>query len=62
MGFSQAVKAEALAACGRHCCICHKFCGTKIECHHIVHEAEGGPDTSENCMPVCFDCHADMRS
>ncbi len=49
MGFSPAVKAAALAACGRHCCICHKFCGTKIECHHIVHEAEGGVDAFENC-------------
>lgn len=62
MGFSPAVKAAALAAAGRHCCICHKFCGTKIECHHIVHESEGGPDTYDNCIPVCFDCHADMRS
>jgi hypothetical protein len=33
-----------------------------MECHHIVQEAEGGPDTSENCIPVCFDCHADMCS
>jgi hypothetical protein len=62
VSFSPAVKAAALAACGRHCCICHKFCGTKIECHHILHEAEARPDTFENCIPVCFDCHADMRS
>lgn len=33
-----------------------------MESHHIVHEAEGGPDTFENCIPVCFDCHADMKS
>lgn len=62
MSFSPTIKAEALAVCGRHCCICHKFCGIKIECHHIAHESEGGPDTFENCIPVCFDCHADMRS
>lgn len=62
MSFPPAVKAAALAVCGRHCCICHKFCGTKIECHHIVREAEGGADTFENCIPVCFDCHSDMRS
>jgi hypothetical protein len=62
MSFPPKVKAAALAACGRHCCICHRFCGTKIECHHIVQEAEGGPDTLENCIPVCFDCHSDMRS
>lgn len=62
MAFSQSVKAAAMAACGRHCCICHKFCGTKIESHHIVHESAGGDDTFENCIPVCFDCHADMTS
>jgi hypothetical protein len=31
VGFSPAVKGAALAACGRHCCICHRFCGTKDE-------------------------------
>lgn len=51
-----------MAACGRHCCICHRFCGVKLESHHIVHESENGPDAFENCIPVCFDCHADMKS
>jgi len=62
MPFAQAVKIEALVATGRCCCICHKFCGIKIECHHIVQEANGGPSTIENCIPFCFDCHADMLS
>jgi hypothetical protein len=62
VGFSSGVKAAALAASGRHCCICHKFCGTKIESHHIVLDTEGGDDSFENCIPVCFDCHSDMRS
>ena len=62
MPFSPQVKIEVLAACGRCCCICHKFCGIKIECHHIVQEADGGPNTIGNCMPLCFDCHADMLS
>lgn len=60
MGFNRVVKDQALASCGRCCCICHKFCGTKIECHHIVQEADGGDDSFENCIPVCFDCHADI--
>ncbi len=33
-----------------------------MECHHIVPEEADGEDTFENCIPVCFDCHADMRS
>ncbi len=62
MPFNSKVKAQAMVACGRCCSICHKFCGIKIECHHIIHESEGGEDTYENCLPLCFDCHADMRS
>ena len=49
-----------MVACGRGCCICHKFCGIKVECHHIVQPEDGGPDTYENCIPLCFDCHADV--
>lgn len=62
MGFSSKVKEEALVACGRHCCICHKFCGIKIELHHIRLKGDSGEDTFENCIPLCFDCHADMKS
>ena len=53
------VKDEALVACGRRCCICHRFCGRNIELHHIVHESQGGDSTFENCIPLCFDCHAE---
>lgn len=62
MGFSQKVKEDAMVACGRHCCLCHKFCGLKIEIHHIKPRSEGGPDTLENAIPLCFNCHADMRT
>lgn len=60
MSFPQYVSDAAMTACGRCCCICHKFCGTKIELHHIKQAAYGGEDTFENCIPLCFDCHADM--
>jgi HNH endonuclease len=62
MGFPQKVKEDALIAAGRHCCLCHKFCGTKIEVHHIRQKAENGEDGFDNAIPVCFDCHADMTS
>lgn len=62
MGFPAAVRDDALVACGRHCCLCHKFCGIKMELHHIVQRAEDGADTFANCIPLCLDCHADMRS
>lgn len=60
MSFPKSVSDKALVDCGRCCCICHKFCGTKIELHHIVPKADGGLDTFENCIPLCFDCHSDM--
>jgi hypothetical protein len=62
MSFPPKVREDALLASGRHCCLCHKFCGLKIELHHIVHSSEGGADTFDNCTPLCFECHADMRS
>jgi len=62
MPFPPNVKENALVACGRCCSICHKFCGTKIEVHHIREESEGGDSTADNAISLCFDCHADMRS
>lgn len=60
MAFSKKIQEDALVACGRCCCICHNFCGTKMELHHIRQKAYDGADTFENCIPLCFSCHADM--
>lgn len=62
MGFPTSVANEVLVRCGRHCCICDKFVGSKIELHHIVQEADGGDDSVDNCIPLCFDCHAEVNS
>jgi hypothetical protein len=32
-----------------------------MELHHIKPESEEGDDTYENCMPLCFDCHAEVQ-
>lgn len=61
MPFSQEVKTKAMVACGRFCVICHKFCGNNMEVHHIVAESEGGCDNYDNAIPLCFDCHAEVR-
>ena len=60
MPFSPKVQEDALVACGRFCCICHRFAGTKIEIHHIIQKAVGGSDDFDNAIPLCLDCHADM--
>ena len=62
MPFSEKIKEDAMIACGRSCCICHKFCGNKMEVHHIKTQRDGGDDTFDNAIPLCFDCHAEVKS
>ncbi len=50
-----------LASCHRRCCICHRFCGVKMETDHICPKAEGGSDDIDNIIPVCFECHAEIH-
>lgn len=59
MGFSSQVKEKSYIASARRCCICKKFKGRNIEVHHIVQKADGGQDTFENAIPLCFGCHAE---
>jgi len=54
------VKSKAMLACGRRCCLCHKFAGVAMECHHIVPKSKRGEDTFENCIPLCLDCHTEV--
>jgi hypothetical protein len=61
MSFPKDVVDLALVAAGRCCCICHKFCGVRIETHHIRPVSKGGDDSFENCIPLCFDCHAEVE-
>lgn len=62
MPFPRKLVDELLVACHRRCCICHRFCGVKIETDHILPAGEGGPDTIDNAIPVCFECHAEIHS
>lgn len=61
MGFNRTDANELLAACHRRCCVCHRFCGIKIELHHIQPTAAGGDDSIENAIPLCFECHAEVQ-
>lgn len=53
--------AELLKLCHRRCCLCHRFCGVKMEVHHIDQDAHGGGNAPENAIPLCFDCHAEVN-
>lgn len=60
--FPEQVAAELLAKCKRRCCVCLRWCGLRMHIHHIVPESEGGSGSSENGIPVCLDCHAEIES
>jgi hypothetical protein len=59
MGFPVTVRERAMVASARHCCVCHRYKGVKVEAHHITPEANGGPNDFENAIVLCFDCHTD---
>ena len=61
MAFPPREVALLLAQCHRRCSICHRFCGVKMELDHIIPRADNGPDTIENAIPVCFECHAEIH-
>ncbi|RDK86977.1 HNH endonuclease [Marinirhabdus gelatinilytica] len=59
MGFSREVKEEIFVRCARHCCVCRKGVGLNIEVHHIKPQKQGGDDSIDNAIGLCFNCHAD---
>ena len=61
MGFRQKDVDDLLVRCKRSCCICHRFCGIKIETDHIVQESEGGSNSIDNAIALCFECHAEVH-
>ena len=57
MPFSESIRKEALVNSRRRCCICNKFSGLYTDVHHIIQEADGGPNTLANAIALCQDCH-----
>ncbi|MGA9151343.1 MAG: HNH endonuclease [Candidatus Nitrosopolaris sp.] len=61
MPFKQEEVDDLLVSCHRRCCICHRFCCIKIETDHMLSKSENGPDSIDNAIPVCFECHAEIH-
>lgn len=61
-GVLRANRVEVLKMCKRHCALCERSTGTKVEVHHIIPKSKGGSDDIDNLIPLCFDCHADVGS
>ncbi len=62
MPFPKKEVALLLAECHRRCCICHRFCGVKMETDHMEPRDGGGSNDIDNAIPVCFECHAEIHS
>ena len=60
MGFPNEVREKALIACKRHCVLFERSLGVNFECLNIIPRKKGGPDTFDNCIPLCFECHANV--
>lgn len=54
MAFSDALKASVRKRSLGRCCVCQE---PFVDVHHIIPQAEGGPDTDDNAAPLCPNCH-----
>ncbi len=59
VGFRNQIRTNVLVSAARHCCVCHRYKGVKVEVHHIVPTSKGGDDCEDNAIALCFDCHTD---
>lgn len=57
MAFSEKLKLEVRRMTAFRCCRCQSIV---VEVHHIIPQADGGPDTIANAAPLCAKCHADF--
>ena len=54
MPFPEAIKDEVRKRARFRCCRCHEV---GIDVHHIIPQADRGPDTIDNAAPLCQNCH-----
>lgn len=54
MAFKESLKAEVRRKSDGRCALCHK---PFVEIHHIISQAENGPDTFDNAIALCAYCH-----
>jgi len=54
MAFSEQLKVTVRKRSHLSCCVCHDF---GVDIHHIVPQAEEGPDTEDNAAALCPSCH-----
>jgi HNH endonuclease len=52
---------ELVVQCHRRCCVCHKYCGVKIEIDHIRSATTENSGDISNAIALCFECHAEVH-
>jgi hypothetical protein len=52
--FGEGLKLKIRRRAAFRCCRCHEI---GVEVHHILPQADGGPDTEDNAAPLCPNCH-----
>jgi len=57
MAFTEDLKQEVRQKAAFQCCRCKRI---GVEIHHIIPQADGGPDTIDNAAPLCPACHEDF--
>ena len=61
MAFKDAEADELLVDVHQQCCICHRYCGFKMELHHIESRSKSQNDSIENAIPLCFECSVQVQ-
>ena len=56
MPFSDAVKREAKERSHYQCAMC--MTPYFLDVHHLIREADGGPNSIDNACPLCPNCHS----
>lgn len=56
MAFAEALKRRIRMKAAYRCCWCKRF--GLVEVHHIVPQADNGPDDENNAAPLCPYCHS----
>ena len=54
MAFTEKLKLEVKKKAAFRCCRCYEI---GVDIHHIIPQAENGPDDIENAAPLCQNCH-----
>lgn len=58
------LRKECIIRDGNRCNICKKDISTDVrsaEVHHTIPEANGGPNTLENLVTLCHNCHSNIH-